>query len=64
MRKLELINQNFISKFKDKTCLADLSLNALLGDEGLQSTGLRVLGVAKVQNLCMNKHRQIRVSKR
>lgn len=28
------------NRFKDKVCPADLSLNALLGDEGLQSTGL------------------------
>lgn len=44
--------------------LADLSLNALLGDEGLQRSGLRVLGVAKVQDLCTSKHKQITVSKR
>lgn len=50
-------------KCKDWTCLTDLSLYALLGDEGLQSSGLWVLGVAKVQDLCTNKHGQISVGR-
>lgn len=33
----------------------DLSLNALLSDEGLQSSSFGVLRVAKVQNFCVNK---------
>ena len=37
------------------TCCAYLPFNALLGDEGLQGSGLWVLGVAKVQDLCINK---------